>query len=143
MLKSLGTDETAPAAGTTTAANPATAVGVPAEAAGAQGTAAVAASPAAVRDDRDYRTIVSQDALDAWLAKLAAAPLISFDTETDGLDRPARIVGLSFAVAPGEAAYLPLGHDYAGAPPQLDREKTLAASRRTSKMPPGRSSDIA
>jgi DNA polymerase I len=77
---------------------------------------------------RDYHKILSQDALDAWLAKLAAAPLMSFDTETDSLDyMQARIVGLSFAVAPGEAAYVPLGHDYAGAPHQLDREKVLAA----------------
>src|SRR6202167_2669973 len=84
-----------------------------------------APGPAAARD---YHKIVSQEGLDVWLAKLAAAPLISFDTETDSLDyMQARIVGLSFAVAPGEAAYLPLGHDYAGAPHQLDREKVLAA----------------
>jgi DNA polymerase-1 len=84
-----------------------------------------APGPAAARD---YHKIVSQEALDVWLAKLAAAPLISFDTETDSLDyMQARIVGLSFAVTPGEAAYLPLGHDYAGAPQQLDREKVLAA----------------
>jgi DNA polymerase-1 len=77
---------------------------------------------------RDYQKIFSQEALDVWLAKLAAAPLISFDTETDSLDyMKARIVGLSFAVSPGEAAYVPLGHDYAGAPHQLDREKVLAA----------------
>jgi DNA polymerase-1 len=77
---------------------------------------------------RDYHKILSQDALDTWLAKLAAAPLMSFDTRTDSLDyMQARIVGLSFAVAPGEAAYVPLGHDYAGAPHQLDREKVLAA----------------
>jgi DNA polymerase I len=77
---------------------------------------------------RSYYKVTSQDALDAWLAKLAAAPLISFDTETDSLDyMQARIVGLSFAVTPGEAAYLPLGHDYPGAPHQLDREKVLAA----------------
>jgi DNA polymerase-1 len=77
---------------------------------------------------RSYYKIVSQDALDSWLAKLAVAPLISFDTETDSLDyMQARIVGLSFAVTPGEAAYLPLGHDYPGAPHQLDREKVLAA----------------
>ena len=77
---------------------------------------------------RDYHTILSQDALDAWLAKLAAAPLISFDTKTDNLDyRQARIVGLSLAVAPEEAAYVPLGHDYPGAPQQLDRAKVLAA----------------
>jgi DNA polymerase-1 len=76
----------------------------------------------------NYHTVLSQDALDAWLAKLAAAPLMSFDTETDNSDyRQARIVGLSFAVAPGEAAYVPLGHDYPGAPHQLDRAKVLAA----------------
>src|SRR6266851_4661817 len=96
-------------------------------AAGAQAVAAVAVveAPAVARD---YHKILSQDALDAWLAKLAAAPLMSFDTETDSLDyMQARIVGLSFAVAPGEAAYVPLGHDYTGAPHQLDREKVLAA----------------
>ncbi|HEV7611137.1 MAG TPA: DNA polymerase I [Steroidobacteraceae bacterium] len=77
---------------------------------------------------RDYQKIFSQESLDEWLVKLAAAPLISFDTETDSLDyMKARIVGLSFAVTPGEAAYVPLGHDYAGAPHQLDREKVLAA----------------
>jgi DNA polymerase-1 len=98
-----------------------------AETAGAQAVAAIAVveTPAAARD---YHKILSQDALDAWLARLAAAPLMSFDTETDSLDyMQARIVGLSFAVAPGEAAYVPLGHDYAGAPHQLDREKVLAA----------------
>ena len=100
---------------------------VMAEAAGAHAVAAVAVveAPAVARD---YHKILSQDALDAWLAKLAAAPLMSFDTETDSLDyMQARIVGLSFAVAPGEAAYVPLGHDYTGAPHQLDREKVLAA----------------
>jgi DNA polymerase-1 len=93
----------------------------------AQAVAAVAVveTPAAARD---YHKIQSQEALDVWLAKLAAAPLMSFDTETDSLDyMQARIVGLSFAVAPGEAAYVPLGHDYAGAPHQLDREKVLEA----------------
>ena len=128
LLKSLGTDEAAIAAGTAPAVGAAPAAGAVAvaESAGVPGAAAAAASsPAAVRD---YHKIVSQDALDAWLAKLAAAPLISFDTETNSLDyMQARIVGLSFAVAPGEAAYLPLGHDYAGAPQQLDLEKTLAA----------------
>ena len=128
LLKSLGTDEAAIAAGTAPAAGAATAASpvAVAESHGAQDAAAApAASPAAARD---YHKIVSQDALDAWLAKLAAAPLISFDTETNSLDyMQARIVGLSFAVAPGEAAYLPLGHDYAGAPQQLDLEKALAA----------------
>ncbi len=77
---------------------------------------------------RNYHKVVSPEALEEWLAKLAAAPLISFDTETDSLDyMQARIVGLSVAVTPGEAAYIPLGHDYAGAPHQLDLAKVLAA----------------
>ena len=80
------------------------------------------------RQRATIRRLSSQAALDEWLAKLAAAPLISFATETDSLDyMQARLVGLSFAVAPGEAAYLPVGHDYAGAPEQLDRDKVLAA----------------
>ncbi len=77
---------------------------------------------------REYHQILSQEALDAWLSKLGAAPLISIDVLTDSLDyMQAQIVGLSFAVTPGEAAYVPLGHDYAGAPHQLDRAKVLAA----------------
>ena len=88
--------------------------------------AAVVVETAAIA--RDYHKILSQDALDVWLEKLAAAPLISFDAETDNLDNmQARIVGLSFAVTPGEAAYVPLGHDYPGAPQQFDRETVLAA----------------
>jgi len=91
-------------------------------------TVAVIAAVETLREACDYHKILSQDALDAWLAKLAVFSIISFATETDSLDyMQARIVGLSFAVAPGEAAYVPLGHDYAGAPHQLDREKVLAA----------------
>jgi len=75
---------------------------------------------------RDYEMVTSAEQLATWLAKLAAAPLISFDTETDSLDYlRARIVGLSFAVSAGEAAYVPLSHDYAGAPPQLDGAQVL------------------
>ena len=77
---------------------------------------------------RDYHKVMSEEELEVWLTKLTAAPLVSFDTETDSLDyMRAQIVGVSFAVAPGEAAYVPLGHDYAGAPDQLDRNKVLAA----------------
>jgi len=77
---------------------------------------------------REYETVTSQEALDTWLARLAAAPLISFDTETDSLDYlRARLVGLSFAVSAGEAAYVPLSHDYPGAPPQLECARVLAA----------------
>jgi DNA polymerase I len=77
---------------------------------------------------RDYHKVMSEEELELWLNKLKAAPLISFDTETDSLDyMRAQIVGVSFAVAPGEAAYVPLGHDYTGAPHQLDRNKVLHA----------------
>ncbi|HWS70366.1 MAG TPA: DNA polymerase I [Steroidobacteraceae bacterium] len=77
---------------------------------------------------REYAVVTTQEALNAWLAKLAAAPLISFDTETDSLDYlRARIVGVSFAVSAGEAAYVPLSHDYPGTPAQLDTGSVLAA----------------
>jgi DNA polymerase I len=77
---------------------------------------------------RDYHTVMSEEVFEAWLEKLKGAPLISFDAETDSLDyMKARIVGVAFAVAPREAAYVPLGHDYPGAPHQLDRDKVLAA----------------
>ncbi len=77
---------------------------------------------------RDYQKVLSQEALDLWLSKLAGAPLISFDTETDSLDyMQAQIVGVSFAVTPGEAAYVPLSHDYPGAPVQLTLDNVLAA----------------
>jgi DNA polymerase-1 len=77
---------------------------------------------------RAYDKVLTQDALNAWLTKLADAPLMCFDTETDSLDyMNAAIVGVSFAVAPGDAAYVPLSHDYAGAPAQLAREQVLAA----------------
>ena len=74
-----------------------------------------------------YETIVTAEALQRWLATLDAADLAAFDTETTSLDyREARIVGMSFCVEPGHAAYLPLAHRYAGAPEQLDLESTLA-----------------
>jgi DNA polymerase-1 len=77
---------------------------------------------------RDYHKIMSEEALEAWLEKLKGAPLISFAAQTDCSDyMKARIIGVAFAVAPHEAAYVPLGHDYPGAPHQLDRNKVLAA----------------
>ncbi len=76
---------------------------------------------------RQYETILTESQLDAWLAKISAAPLVCFDTETTGLDPlTSRLVGMSFAVTAGEAAYLPLGHNYTGAPQQLDFDATLA-----------------
>ncbi|WP_263768511.1 DNA polymerase I [Propionivibrio soli] len=73
-----------------------------------------------------YATILDWATFDTWLRKIEAAPLTALDTETTSLDpMAARIVGISFAVTPGEAAYLPLGHDYAGAPEQLPRDEAL------------------
>ncbi len=76
---------------------------------------------------RSYETILTQDRLDHWLAKIKAAPLVAFDTETTSLDEMvARIVGVSFAVTPGEAAYVPLTHNYPDAPAQLPLDDVLA-----------------
>jgi len=101
------------------------AIAAPATSAGAPEVPGSTVAPAR---RREYEKIMTQEALNAWLAKLAAAPLISFDTETDSLDYlRARIVGVSFAVSAGEAAYVPLSHDYPGAPAQLDTGSVLAA----------------
>ncbi|MBA1317614.1 DNA polymerase I [Pseudomonas monteilii] len=84
-------------------------------------------APAAKAEPK-YETILDQVRFDAWLEKLRQAPLFAFDTETTGLDaQQAQLVGLSFAVEPHEAAYVPLAHDYEGAPAQLDREAVLLA----------------
>ncbi len=85
---------------------------------------------------RDYETILSEAQLASWLDKISAAPLISIDTETTSLDpMRARLVGLSFAIEPGHAAYLPLAHDYPGAPAQLDFTAALAAVRPLLESP--------
>ena len=77
--------------------------------------------------DVDYQIVSAQAELDTWLEKLGTAELFAFDTETTSLDyMEARIVGVSFAIEPGEAAYVPLAHDYLGAPDQLDRDAVLA-----------------
>ncbi len=76
---------------------------------------------------RNFETILTNEQLDAWLAKLQASRLMCFDTETTSLDpMTAKIVGMSFSVAAGSAAYLPLKHDYFDAPEQLNFEATLA-----------------
>ena len=75
---------------------------------------------------RDYQTVTTWEQLDAWLARLATAPLVAIDTETDSLDgMRARIVGISFAIEPGRAAYVPLAHSYADAPEQLPLQDVL------------------
>jgi DNA polymerase-1 len=84
------------------------------------------AKPAPV--EKDYRTILSQADFDAWLNKLKQAELFAFDTETTSLNySDAQIVGVSFAVEAGQAAYLPLAHDYPDVPAQLERQAVLNA----------------
>ncbi|MDE2088960.1 MAG: DNA polymerase I [Gammaproteobacteria bacterium] len=81
-------------------------------------------------DEPVYHTVLTPQDLDGWLERLVRAELIAFDTETTSLDyMQARIVGVSFAVQPGEAAYVPLAHDYPGAPQQLNRDTVLARLR--------------
>ncbi|WP_166262353.1 DNA polymerase I [Marinobacter salicampi] len=85
---------------------------------------------------RDYTVIFSQAELDKWLARLEQAPLFAFDTETTSLNyMEAQIVGVSFAVEPREAAYVPLAHDYMGAPEQLDRDSVLAQMKPLLESP--------
>ncbi|MFS2125032.1 DNA polymerase I [Pseudomonas sp. Pseusp97] len=75
-----------------------------------------------------YDTVLEQAEFDAWLKKLEAAELIAFDTETTSIDaQQAQVVGVSFAVQEGEAAYVPLAHSYMGVPTQLDRDAVLRA----------------
>jgi DNA polymerase-1 len=77
--------------------------------------------------ERHYETILTDEQLDTWIKALKKAPLFAFDTETTSLNyMQACVVGMSFCIEPGKAAYLPLAHDYAGAPEQLDIGKTLA-----------------
>lgn len=84
-------------------------------------------TPPQVTIETEYETILTEAALEKWLKKLADAELMAVDTETTSLNyMDAKLVGLSFAVKAGEAAYLPLGHDYLDAPEQLPREGVLA-----------------
>jgi DNA polymerase-1 len=74
-----------------------------------------------------YETVVTPEALERWCARIAAAPLVALATATTTLAyRRAELVGISLAVTPGEAAYIPLAHRYPGAPDQLDRETVVA-----------------
>ncbi|HVJ39548.1 MAG TPA: DNA polymerase I [Stenotrophomonas sp.] len=78
----------------------------------------------------EYETIATAEQLQAWIARLRAAGEFAFDTETDSLDpMQARLVGLSFSDTPGQAAYLPLAHDYPGAPAQLPQAQALEMLR--------------
>jgi DNA polymerase-1 len=98
--------------------------------------AALAPAVAATSDDppvvlaREYETVTDWGRFDAWLQQIGAAELVALDTETDSLDgMKAQIVGISFATEPGRAAYVPLKHDYPGAPDQLPRDEVLARLR--------------
>jgi len=96
----------------------------------AASTAAAAPVDPALSAPGEYETLLTREQLEAWIAKLQAAGEFAFDCETDSLDpMHAGLVGLSFSVEPGRAAYLPLAHDFPGAPAQLDRVATLAALR--------------
>ena len=93
----------------------------------------VAAAPEAElhdSSDSNYETVLSWPAFDAWLDKINSADLVAFDTETTSLDyMAAEIVGVSLSVAAGEAAYIPVAHDYPGAPDQLPRSEVLEKLR--------------
>ncbi len=97
---------------------------------GKSAPAKAAAAPKAPKvekiEKRDYQTISTKVVLNRWIKSIEESGSFAFDTETTSLNyMDAEIVGLSFAVTPGEAAYLPLAHDYEGAPAQLDRDETL------------------
>lgn len=81
---------------------------------------------AATLSAENYVTILDEETLTAWIEKLKKAPLFAFDTETDSLDNiSANMVGLSFAIEPGVAAYVPVAHDYLDAPDQIPRDRVL------------------
>jgi DNA polymerase-1 len=76
--------------------------------------------------NKDYQTVLSEADFNIWIEKIKTAELVAVDTETTSLDyMRAELVGISLAVAPGQAAYIPFGHDYLGAPEQLSRELVL------------------
>ncbi len=113
-LKDLDTADTATAA-------------APASTAPAPAPAASAVAPG-FAGEGEYELVLTESRFAAWLEKLETAPLIAFDTETTNIDAmQADIVGLSLAVEPGKAAYVPLAHDFPGAPTQLSREHVLGA----------------
>ena len=86
------------------------------------------AEPAQASEAIDVTTVLDQATFDEWLGKLTKSKLFAFDTETTSLNyMAAEVVGVSFAVEAGAAAYVPLAHDYPGAPDQLDRNEVLDA----------------
>lgn len=93
----------------------------------ASAPAADAKPVAPVIDRSGYETVLDEETFNQWLEQLNSAEVVAFDTETDGLDyMTANLVGVSFAVEEGKAAYVPVAHDYLDAPAQLDRDWVLA-----------------
>jgi len=81
-----------------------------------------------IQRNEAYETVLEAERFAHWLEKLQRAELIAFDTETTSLDaQQAQVVGVSFAVDAGAAAYVPLTHSYMGVPAQLDRDTVLNA----------------
>ena len=88
----------------------------------------VAPEDCSIQAEAEYDTILEQAEFDAWLTRLQAADCFAFDTETTSIDaQKAQLVGVSFAIETGKAAYVPLCHSYMGVPQQLDRDAVLAA----------------
>jgi DNA polymerase-1 len=88
------------------------------------------AQPAQTSTEKNYSIVTDRETLGQWLERLKKAPLFAFDTETTSLRyMNAEVVGVSFAIEPGEAAYVPFGHDYMGAPEQLERDYVLEQLR--------------
>ncbi|MGJ7471651.1 DNA polymerase I [Kosakonia cowanii] len=82
--------------------------------------------PTAILSAENYVTILDEETLQNWIGKLKSAALFAFDTETDSLDNiSANLVGISFAIEPGVAAYVPVAHDYLDAPDQIPRDRAL------------------
>ena len=87
---------------------------------------AVAVTDSAPAIEIDYELVTEEAAFEAWIKQLEEAPAFAFDTETTSLDyMRAEVVGVSFAIEPGRAAYVPVAHNYMGVPEQLSRERVL------------------
>src|SRR5690606_26300985 len=94
------------------------------------GAAPAPAAGPAVAGPGEYELVLTRERLDHWVGQVESADLFAFDVETDSLDALcARLVGISLAVEPGKACYIPVGHGYPGAPAQLAAETVLEALR--------------
>ena len=128
LAKSLGGGDAGSAAGDAPAKPKATAAG---KTSGSPGLFDELEEPTTPQPSRvsnvAYETIMTWEAFERWLSIISAAPLTALDTETNSLDEMrAEVVGISFSVKPGEAAYIPLAHSYPGVPDQLPRDEVLA-----------------